>query len=381
MIHRKNTENHRTLVLSWHPEDGYLSAGAFRRGREIVKRLAVTSELVVIDTAPSIYRDLGLEALSIVEYTLPTLDRAARLDRRAARAVQWSLASAKLAWHGLREHRRRPYDAIYVPTSELLVCSLPAVVLRVLTGRRLVMCNTNAEGIFARRFTLALHNRADAVTVLSEALGRALAVAGVHTPITVTGVGPPPLDRGALSDQPVEKRWDGVFVGRHTIEKGIVDLLEIWRHVRSERAGARLVLVGACAPETRRKIEKHIAAMGAEGDIELAGVVSDAEKFESLRSSRVLVAPSRVEGWGFVPLEALSAGIPVVCWDLPAYRESLPDSDQISRVPVGDVETFSRRVLEALDDGQPRSDRATVPPARYEWPEVAAREWEVVSAR
>lgn len=377
MTPRPNKKRHRTLVLSWHPEDGYLSAGGFRRGREIVKRLAPNSDVVVVDAAPSIYRDVD-QALSIVEYTVPRLVAIARVDARAARAVQWSVATVKLVWHGLREFRQRPYDTLYVPTSELLVCSLPAVVLKTITRRRLVMSNLNVEGIFARRLTLALHNRADAVTVLSEALGRELAHAGVYTPIDVTGCGPPVVDDD-VPDGPVEKNWDGIFVGRHTPEKGILDLFEIWRLVREKRAGARLVLVGACAPETRRRIEALISALNAERDIELAGVVSDRRKFQLLRASRVLIAPSSVEGWGLVPLEALHVGVPVVCWDLPAYRESLPESDHVVRIPVGDADTFARKVLEVLDGegAQP----TTVPPARYQWPDVAAREWEVVSNR
>lgn len=378
MTRRPNTK-HRTLVLSWHPEEGYLTAGGFRRSREVIKRLASNTDVVVIDAAPSIYRDVD-SALSIVEYTLPSLGPIARLDARAARAVQWSVASAKLAWHGFREFRSRPYDALYVPTSELLVCSLPAVLLRLVTRRRLVMCNQNVEGIFARRFTLALHNRADAVTVVSEALGRALADEGVRTPIEVTRNGPPPtVERAPLPSRRVDNHWDGIFIGRHTTEKGVGDLLDIWSRVRAKRTGAKLILVGACAPETKRTLEARIDAMNARGDIELAGVVSEREKFELLDSSRVLLAPSRVEGWGLVPLEALREGLPVVCWNLPAYRESLPESTQVVRIPVGDIDAFSRKVLEVLDGEPASSQPTTLPPARYQWPDVAAREWEVIS--
>lgn len=370
---KKNGRRHRTLVLSWHPEDGHLSAGGYRRAREIVKRAAAESQLVAVDNAPSIYRDL--DGPEIVEYSLPRLRPVARLDHRAARAVQWALASGQLFWHGLRTHRRRNVDALYVPTSELLVCTLPAVVLKALTRRRLVLCNLNAEGIFARRLTLALHNRADVVTVLSHALARELEAAGVRAPIEVTGCGPPQLDEVAIEDA-VEKTWDGIFIGRHTPEKGVFDLFEIWRRVREQRPGARLVLVGACAPEMRRRIDDLMEELGARNDVELAGVVSDRRKFELLRASRVVLAPSRVEGWGFVPLEALHVGVPAVCWDLPAYRESLPETSAIARVPMGDLDSFAEHALEAIERG-PRTDEIVFQPS-HDWSDVAAREWAAV---
>jgi glycosyltransferase involved in cell wall biosynthesis len=365
---------HRTLVLSWHPEDGYLSAGGFRRAREIVGRAVAESELVVLDNAPSIYRDL--DRPDLVEYTVPHLHHAARLDSRLARAVQWSVASAKLVSLGLRSHRRRRYDALYVPTSELLVCTLPAVVLKMVTRRRLVLCNQNVEGVFGRRLTLFLHNRADLVTTVSEALRDALVAAGVRTRIEVTRNGAPTVEGELAANQASEKTWDGIFIGRHTAEKGIFDALEIWRRVCDRRPGARLVLVGACAPETKRRIETLKDALGTSGEIELAGVVSDRRKFELLRASRVLLAPSRVEGWGFVPLEALYAGVPVVCWDLAAYRESLPDVNAVARVAAGDLDLFTDRVLEALEGSIGAAE--VIPKPGYGWRDVAAREWAAV---
>jgi glycosyltransferase involved in cell wall biosynthesis len=194
-------------------------------------------------------------------------------------------------------------------------------------------------------------------------------------------MGAPEFDEDVGPGRQVDKRWDGIFIGRHTAEKGIFDLIEIWRRVRYERPGASLVLVGACAPETEAKIRKAIDNIGAGGDIKLAGVVPDREKFELLRASRVLLAPSRVEGWGLVPLEGLGVAVPVVCWDLAAYRESLPETNAIVRVPPGDVEAFASEVLRILDHAQSLTSRdvSIGPRPRHDWHDVVEREWAAVA--
>jgi len=273
----------------------------------------------------------------------------------------------------------RQRTAIYVPTSELLPCALAGVVLKSLTGSRLVMCNQNVDGVFARRIVLALHNRADAVTTVSRALAASLQVAGVSVPIAVTGAAVPEIAEPLTTEPVPVMRWDGIFIGRHTQEKGIFDVLEIWDRVVRVRPDATLVLVGVSTPDVDRRIEARLSPTPVlKKRVVRAGVVSDHEKFRHLRGSRVLLAPSHVEGWGFVPREALSVGVPVICYDLPAYEESLPRVPHVTTVAVGDIEAFAAAVLHRLEIDA-TADR--VPVARQttrEWDEVASREWAVI---
>jgi glycosyltransferase involved in cell wall biosynthesis len=64
--------------------------------------------------------------------------------------------------------------------------------------------------------------------------------------------------------------------------------------------------------------------------------------------SRVCLFLSHIEGWGFVPLEALSVGLPVVVYDLACYAESLDGLVGVSRVPIGDVEAAAAQVVNLL---------------------------------
>jgi glycosyltransferase involved in cell wall biosynthesis len=365
------------VVLSWHPEHGSMTAGGFRRSAAVIRRFVGRGSLELIDTEPSIFRDIELDPSDqLVEYRLPTVHWLAMRWRALARALQWALAAVQLVQLG-RGRWRRQRTAIYVPTSELLPCALAGVVLKSLTGSRLVMCNQNVDGIFARRIVLALHNRADAVTTVSRALAASLQAAGVRCPVAVTGAAVPEIAEPLNSEPVPEMSWDGIFIGRHTQEKGIFDVLDIWERVIRVRPDAKLVLIGVSTPTVDREIEARLSPALKERVVRL-GVVSDLEKFGHLRASRVLLAPSRVEGWGFAPREALSVGVPVVCYDLPAYEESLPHDPHVTRIAVEDIEAFAGEVVRRLEsDGT--ADR--VPIGRQttqEWDEVASQEWEVI---
>ena len=72
--------------------------------------------------------------------------------------------------------------------------------------------------------------------------------------------------------------------------------------------------------------------------------IGDAEKFEIIRNSGVVVLPSRFEGYGMVPAEALYCGTKVVCYDLPVLREVYGDS--IEYVPAGNMSEMVGKVVD-----------------------------------
>ena len=123
------------------------------------------------------------------------------------------------------------------------------------------------------------------------------------------------------------------------------------------------------------------AAASADAPVVRLGLVTDADKLQTLAAAKVLIATSRVEGWGFTPLEALACGTPVVCWKLPAYQESLPDGPAIVRIPLGDSQAFARAVAEMVS--LPDDDRSAIVERTRRtpigWDEVADAEYGVIS--
>jgi glycosyltransferase involved in cell wall biosynthesis len=95
--------------------------------------------------------------------------------------------------------------------------------------------------------------------------------------------------------------------------------------------------------------------------------------------SRVTVGafPGYLEGFGFAVLEKLAAGLPVVAYDAPGSREMLRHQSLPTTVPVGDVEGFSRLLVELLTLEAGRYDRhsadSTAVAARFRWREIAQK--------
>lgn len=70
--------------------------------------------------------------------------------------------------------------------------------------------------------------------------------------------------------------------------------------------------------------------------------VSDKQKYELLKQSKLLVHPSSFEGFGLPPAEALYAGIPVIVYDLPVYKSFYGDT--INYVPLGNIDALSHKI-------------------------------------
>ena len=64
----------------------------------------------------------------------------------------------------------------------------------------------------------------------------------------------------------------------------------------------------------------------ASPDVESLGIVGDEELEQLYAHARAVLAPSRYEGFGLVPLEALAAGAWVVASGIPVHREVLGDA-------------------------------------------------------
>jgi len=376
----------RILALLWHAPHYVISAGGFKRTYEIFKRVPADASIVAIDNSPSFLADIEGDGLRVIEYRVPQLVR--RLEQQhfiVERLAEWMVSTLLITLECVRLRLRgERFDVIFVPSSEQLPALLGGIVARFLFNTKLVACNMNIEWFSqrARPLVIRAHNQADLLITLSRDLRKTLRHSGTGIPVVINGVG---LDtqciERALAGAPEEKLYDAVFVGRHDREKGILDLIEIWSMVAEQRPGAQLVMVGSCNPVNNAILTAQIARFGMADNITLAGVVDEVEKFGIMKSSRLCLFPSHMEGWGIVPQEALACGLPVLIYDLPVYRENIRDCDAVFAVPVGDVSAMAETALSLLaeDRLEQYEDSGPLCVSQFCWDAVARREFDILA--
>jgi glycosyltransferase involved in cell wall biosynthesis len=89
-----------------------------------------------------------------------------------------------------------------------------------------------------------------------------------------------------------------------------------------------------------------------------------------MKSSKVLLYPDHEAGfgWGLAVCEALACGIPVIAYNLPAYREFFREGTHL--VEFGDLAEFAKATLEILNNESARIELGSKGKEfvqRYDW--------------
>lgn len=106
-----------------------------------------------------------------------------------------------------------------------------------------------------------------------------------------------------------------LFLSRLHPKKGIEHLLDAAADLWKQGESFRLALAGGSdhhAPEYDRALLARAERLGIRGRAAFVGMVGGTEKLALMKSARVLVLPTSQENWGFVPLESLAIGRPVI---------------------------------------------------------------------
>jgi alpha-1,3-rhamnosyl/mannosyltransferase len=219
--------------------------------------------------------------------------------------------------------------------------------------------------------------RAAAVITPSRAVGDEVVAAGLAPAGAVTAIhhGPGQVRGIAAAQRPagVPERY-ALFVGTLEPRKNLELLLEIWPVLRRERADwPALVVCGGWGWKTET-VRERVEAARREGWLHPLGYVDDVLLGTLYHGARFLVFPSLYEGFGLPLLEAMAAGCPVVCSDLPVFREVAGAAAEYA--PRGDAAAWIDPLRRLEADPERRVELSRLGVARaaaFGW-ERAARE-------
>jgi len=182
----------------------------------------------------------------------------------------------------------------------------------------------------------------------------------------------PGIDWNEIQEAPLEQRaCDIIFVGRLIKDKGVDKLLEALPAVRRHKPDIRCRIVGD-GPE-RRALESLGDSLGVRENVEFTGSVDSVYPF--LKSAKMLVHPSRREGFGITLIEAAACGIPVITVAEPgnASRE-LVERGNIGIVCKLEAGPLAESILSLMDSADVRDEygaRARTWSQQYDWNNIA----------
>jgi glycosyltransferase involved in cell wall biosynthesis len=161
--------------------------------------------------------------------------------------------------------------------------------------------------------------------------------------------------------EPAEREQDlHLFVGARYRHKNLGVVLQAFQQLNLEKP-RRLKVVGF-APEVWGETLGQLFPKGLPDWLLLEDYCPGGELQRLYRRAAALIYPSLAEGQGLPPLEAMAAGMPVICSDIPVLRETCgdaslffsPDSATDLAAAVGRLEAMRQenRLTPLLDAGR-----------------------------
>lgn len=300
----------------------------------------------------------------------------------------WRGVARELAWFPARLPRR----AVELQ-ADVLHCPMPLAPSRRVAVPTIVTVNdaipwenpewlTRAHALHARLVLASAVRHADVVLVPSEhtrerLLARVRGLVSERVTVTPYGIDP------RFSPGPGTHVGAPYLLAVGTLQprKNLQAALHAFELLVADGLDHRLVVVGARGwrdAELLARVERSPAS----SRIELTGRVEDHTLLDLYRGAACLLYPSRAEGFGFPPLEAMACGTPVVC----ANAGSLPEvvGNACMLVAPGDAPGLAAAVAHVLAQPEQWQARGLAHVKRFSWKrcaELTVRAYEAARER
>jgi glycosyltransferase involved in cell wall biosynthesis len=212
---------------------------------------------------------------------------------------------------------------------------------------------------FARALVRMAARRADAIACVSDSTRAELGSLLPDCAAKACTINNPVAPLAYVGRHPAELPQDMQFllcVAQHRANKNIPLVLQIFSRALAAKILpplARLLIVGIEGPETPL-IRRTISRLGLKNNVLLLKGLHDAELQWCYQHCIALLAPSFTEGFGLPVAEALMAGSPILCSDIPAFRELADETCRLIPFGPNAVESYCDALRDILVLPRPR---------------------------
>ena len=171
-----------------------------------------------------------------------------------------------------------------------------------------------------------------------------------------------------------------LFVGAISGRKNLTTAM---RALAAFRAGGPDVPLVVAGPRGRGadEFDAETSKLGLQSAVRVTGFVSAADLPVLLASALALVHPSKYEGFGLTPLEAMAAGTPVLASNTGALPEVVGDAGML--LPADDVDAWAEAMAQVNEDDDIRRsmvERGRAWSEGFTWERAAAETADVYRA-
>ena len=138
-----------------------------------------------------------------------------------------------------------------------------------------------------------------------------------------------------------------IAVGRHSYEKGLDRMLQIWQKVNAKHPDWCLEIYGKS--NENQKLQKLVNSLNIGNSVTFFDPVKNIN--DKYLEASIMVVTSRTEGFGMVLIEAMAVGLPCVAYDCPVGpRSIITNNENGFLVENGNIDLFLQKMELLIED-------------------------------
>jgi glycosyltransferase involved in cell wall biosynthesis len=399
------------LIVGVHQTYLKAYAGGYVRLREFLKRMPREFDYKLIDINPSIYRDIADSRITLLFNNLKFVQIILKIFFPLGVVCEW-------IWVGLSVHRILKSNInngevlIYLPFDHLHLY-LPAILLKKKYPQIKVLVDIlNFKVVKENIFQITKKQNKNSNIVISFFLAILYKTVYIIFKNTINnvdyvfGVSRDQVNEikkiykrntidytpsGVSIDCPITKdikgKYLGVYMGRVTEQKGIYNLLKVWKEVIKNKPDVRLAIMGPIDSDTRKNVERQINNCELKNNIEIFGPVSEEKKVRILSESQIFLHLANFEPLFPVIgiLEGLACGLPCLVFEMPVLSAEVDKNLRNKTIFVvnnGDIKGAAKSILEFDDYSEAKKNKISIQAkkfaSKFDWNIISNKEFNVI---